>query len=68
MRCNCCGEVHYEDVYTDLDGVTWYYRVVDYSLIQRSQDKVTWREISEEEEAEMTAAQLEFLSSLKVPF
>jgi hypothetical protein len=63
-----CGEVHYRDIYKDHDGCLWYYRVVDYSKIQRSLDQETWSEITQEEEGLMTAAHLEFLTSLKVPF
>jgi hypothetical protein len=63
-----CGEVHYEDAYTDLDGVTWLYRVVDYSRIQRKSPEGDWKDVALEDEAEMTAAHLEFLTGLKVPF
>lgn len=65
--CNHSAVLYCES-YKDIDGTVWYYRVLDYSKVERSMDQESWFEVTAENEGEMTANQLEFLSMLKIPF
>lgn len=66
--CNNC-EHHDEEPYTDSDGLTWYYRTTNFSqTVERSLDKETWKELTDDDLAEMSENHMLYVESLLIPF
>lgn len=65
-----CDDCTYHSLlsYTEFDGTVWYYRCKDYKTVERSKDQVYWKEISDEELAEMSENHISYVESLIVPF
>jgi hypothetical protein len=54
--------------YTEFDGTVWYYRCRDWKHIERSLDSSTWKEITDEDLAEMSENHMQYVESLLIPF
>jgi len=72
MSCQIamCDNCTYHPIpsYTTFDGTVWYYRVRDYRTVERSLDQVNWKEIEDEDLAELSENHMRYVESLIIPF
>jgi len=54
--------------YTEFDGTIWYYRCRDFKFIERSLNGETWKEVTDEDLAEMSENHMQYVESMIIPF